>query len=88
MRVFKIVLLTVLSLGFLVGATLFLIGYLKPQPGGILIDSSPASNVYINGKYVDKTPYKNVFETGKVRVRLVPVDATIWIKENTLIKRS
>lgn len=72
MKVFKIVTLTILSLAFLAGASFFLIGYLKPQPGGILVDSTPSSNVYINGKYVDKTPYKNTFESGEVTVKLVP----------------
>lgn len=72
MRVIKIVIFTIISLFFLVGAILFLVGYLKPSPGGISIDSSPSSNVYINGEYVDKTPYKNIYEVNKTKVRLVP----------------
>lgn len=55
---------------------LFLINYLKPKYGGILINTSPTASVYINGKLTGKTPYTNILNGKEITVRLVPDDAT------------
>jgi len=72
MRTFKIVAITVLSIGFLAAAGLFLIGYFKPKPAGILITSTPTSSVFIDGQLMGKTPYEGVFDPGTVLVGLIP----------------
>lgn len=77
MKYIKIIIVTLLSVSFLVGAFFFAVGYLKPSPGGVYIDTIPSSNVYINGKYMDVTPYKNTFEVGKVKIKMVPNDTTL-----------
>ncbi len=72
MKTLKIVSATVVTLLFLAGAFFFLIGYLKAKPGGIFVDSNPASSVYINGNLVGKTPYSGTYETGQINLKLVP----------------
>ncbi len=47
-------------------------GYLKPKPGGILINTTPISSVYINGDLVGKTPFRGTYDTGSVGIKLVP----------------
>ncbi len=72
MKVVKIIIITALSILIVGGVTLFLIGYLKPKPGGLLINTSPASSVYVDDILVGKTPYEGTFEAGEVVVKLVP----------------
>lgn len=47
-------------------------GYLKPKPGGILVSTTPASSVYINGNLVGKTPFKGTYDAGNISIKLVP----------------
>lgn len=64
--------MSMVSLIFLVAAVLFLIGYFKPKPGGIFIDSLPVSKVYVNGEFVGKTPYNGVYRAEEVTIKLIP----------------
>ena len=48
----------------IIGITLFLIGYLKPRPAGIFVDTSPASDVYINNVF-EENPERKIFGTFK-----------------------
>jgi hypothetical protein len=72
MKVFKIVIISLVALTALITATFFLIGYFKEKPGGILIKTSPVSDVYINGNPVGKTPYTSTFKAGEITLKLVP----------------
>lgn len=72
MRTLKTVVITFLAFGFLAAAGLFLVGFFKPKPGGILVNSTPASSVFINGNLVGTTPYEGPFEPGNVLIKLVP----------------
>ena len=72
MKTFKNLLIFILSLGFLLAAVLFLIGYFKPKPGGILVSTSPASSVYINGNLVGRTPFQGSYQAGQITIKLVP----------------
>ena len=72
MKIIKIVALTILGLSILGLVSLFLIGYLKPKPGGIFVDTAPVSNVYINNILVGKTPFKGMYDSGEITVKLVP----------------
>jgi hypothetical protein len=72
MKALRIVLISLVALIALVTATFFLIGYFKPKPGGIFIDTSPSSNVYINDALVGKTPYTNSYKAGEIALKLVP----------------
>ncbi len=72
MKIIKIAALVILGLLILGLASLFLIGYLKPKPGGLFVDTTPASNVYVNDVLVGKTPFKGVYDAGEIDVKLVP----------------
>ena len=72
MKIFKIVIISTVSLVALVAAVLFSIGFFKPKPGGIKITTNPSSSVYINGNFVGKSPYQGVYPAGKILLKLVP----------------
>ena len=66
-------LVVLLVVGFLVGLTLFLVGYIKPKSAGIFIETNPVSTVIIDGQQVGKTPYDATRKPGEVTVKLVPL---------------
>ena len=72
MKVFKIVLVSVLSVVIIVALAFFLIGYYKPKPAGIAVRTTPESNVYIDNKLIGKTPLDTAVEPGNVIVKIVP----------------
>lgn len=72
MKILKIVLITLISVGLLLVATLFLIGFLKPKPAGLRVDTSPGSSIYINGVLVGKTPFQGTEVAGEIFLKLVP----------------
>ena len=72
MKWVKVGLIAFLAGGFAIAAAFFLIGYVRPKPGGLLIDTVPKSNVYVNDSFVGKTQYKGTFPAGEATVRLVP----------------
>lgn len=72
MKVLRIVLISLVTLIAVATAVFFLIGYFREKPGGIFIDTNPASNVYIDGNLVGKTPYKNSRQAGSIILKLVP----------------
>lgn len=72
MKKFRNIVLILLGLGLLAGAVFFAVGILKPKGAGILIESSPASAVYINGEQVGRTPFSQTREPGEVTVKLIP----------------
>jgi len=76
MKTLRTITISFLSIIFLFGTTLFLIGYFKPKPGGISVTTSPASSIYINGSLVGKTPYEGTFKAGAVTLKLVPEDSS------------
>lgn len=77
MKILKVILLTLVSLGLLIGATMFLTGYFKPKPSGISIDSVPVSSVYINNRFAGKTPYKKMLEQDTISLKLIPDGITV-----------
>ena len=75
MKTLKVVLIVLVSLIVFVGAVLFIIGNLKSKPGGILVDTSPAASVYVNGELVGKTPLQKTYDAGEITLKLVPLIA-------------
>lgn len=51
---------------------LFYAGYFKPKGAGVLIETLPASTVYVDGEQVGRTPYKETRSPGEISIRLVP----------------
>ena len=73
MKTFKIIFVSVVTLAITAAAFYILMGYLAPKPSGLIVDTTPDSNVYINGDLVGKTPYQNTFKSKSVDLRLVPL---------------
>jgi hypothetical protein len=65
-------LLIIFGLGFVVSLAFFLIGYFKPKGAGLLIETTPASLVYINGQEKGRTPYDATVTPGEAVIKLVP----------------
>lgn len=72
MKTVKITIVVLVAASALVLAVLFLLGYFKEKPGGIFINASPVSDVYINGTPVGKTPYTGTYKAGEFTLKLVP----------------
>lgn len=72
MKTLKVVLLTVSGVVIVGIIGLFLVGYLKPKPGGLMVNTSPESNVFINNVMVGKTPFEGTYEAGDIVLKLVP----------------
>ncbi len=90
-----ITLLISLSLVFLFA----LLNVVKPENAGIIIESNPESQVFVNGKSVGKTPYQGYFSKKEVTVylqpintqtQLTPFETKVFLEEgvNTIIKRN
>lgn len=65
----SLIILSVLLISFVI---FFLSGKIKPKQAGILIETSPASTVFINGIRVGKTPYSGTYDPGEIDLKLVP----------------
>lgn len=73
MKTFKVVLIILISLLIFSGTAFFIIGYSKPKPGGIMVDTSPVSSVYVNGELAGKTPLQKTYDSGEIILKLVPL---------------
>lgn len=81
MRKLKIFILILVLAVLVVMVALFFIGYFRPKPAGLLVDTSPQSSVFLDGQLVGKTPYETTREGTEIVVKLVP--DTPELSENT-----
>ena len=72
MKIVRTVLIVMVSLIVVAATILFLLGYFRQKPGGVLINTSPVSNVYINNVLVGKSPYTGTYRAGEITLKLVP----------------
>lgn len=72
MQKLKLSLLIFASVVILFAVIFFLLGYLKPKGAGILVETNPASTVFIDGNQVGRTPYEATRSPGEISVKLVP----------------
>lgn len=72
MKVVRTVIVVLISLTAVIAAVFFSISYFREKPAGIFIDTSPISDVYINGSPVGKTPYRNTYKAGEILLKVVP----------------
>jgi hypothetical protein len=56
----------------IVGAALFLLGFLKPESAGLLVESVPAATVFIDGEQVGRTPHEATRKSGEIVIKLIP----------------
>jgi len=68
----KYVVLVAVILVSAVGLVLFVIGSLRPKLAGVFIDTSPGASVWIDGKQVGRTPFRETLKPSDVVVRLIP----------------
>lgn len=68
-RYLFIILIGIFSLA---GAALVIFNFFVPKASGLLIETSPASTVYINGEEVGRTPYTSLKSPGEITLRLIP----------------
>lgn len=73
MRVLKIVTIILITLLVVAATAFFLVGYFKPKPGGIRIDTTPSASVYINGELLGKTPFTREITAGQITLHLTPI---------------
>jgi hypothetical protein len=72
MKKLRNIVLILLALVLLIGASLFVTGVFKPTGAGIFIETDPVSAVYINGEQVGRTPYKETRDPGEITLKLIP----------------
>jgi len=72
MKTLKIASVVFVTLAVVITTGFFLIGYFKPKPAGIMVDTTPGSSVFINGNFVGKTPFRGTNTAGQISLKLVP----------------
>ena len=72
MKTFKVVLITITSLGILAGAVFFSIAYFQPKPGGLRVETDTPASVYVNSSLVGKTLFKGTYKAGEITLKVVP----------------
>jgi hypothetical protein len=72
MNKFKLILFIIFGFIIVLGVALFAIGSFKPKVAGIYVETNPASSVFIDGKQVGRTPFRNTVKPGEVVIRLIP----------------
>lgn len=68
----KIILLATALAGLVILTVFFVVGYFKPQKAGLIIETNPASMVFINAEQVGRTRYETTRNPGDIVVKLVP----------------
>lgn len=72
MKKLRFLLIALLIIFSLAGVALVVFNFLIPKASGLLIETSPASTVYINGEEVGRTPYTSLRKPGEITLRLIP----------------
>ncbi|MCH7640601.1 SH3 domain-containing protein [Patescibacteria group bacterium] len=72
MRKIRIIVLVLLGIVLVVSLIFFLVGVLRPQVAGLLIETDPSATVFIDGVQVGRTPYKETRKPEELVVKLVP----------------
>lgn len=82
-----LIIISILLISF---AVFFISTKIKPKKAGILIETTPASAVFINSVQVGKTPYTGTFDPGEIDLKLVPdaSDKPLIIFETRLLLSS
>lgn len=73
MRKIITIILILLGTGLLAAAAFFSIGYFRPKTAGVIINTNPASLVFVNGEELGRTPVDNKkLEPGEAIIKLIP----------------
>ncbi len=72
MKKLKSISIVLIVAGFILGVIFFVVGAFRQKSAGILIESTPSANVFIDGEHVGRTPYEGTKNLGEIVVKLVP----------------
>ncbi|KKR11613.1 MAG: hypothetical protein UT39_C0005G0048 [Candidatus Woesebacteria bacterium GW2011_GWA1_39_21] len=72
MKKLRTLLIVLIVIFVLAGFGLATFNFIVPKASGLLIETTPASMVYINGEDVGRTPFTSLRKTGEISLRLVP----------------
>jgi hypothetical protein len=77
-KVRLLIVITILVI-FFVGIIALILKYVQPTAAGILVESNPISDVYINNEFVGRTPYKKNRPPEEIVLKMIPegVDSSI-----------
>jgi hypothetical protein len=69
----RLSILIILGLLLLIGVVFFVVGSLEPKVSGIYINTNPPSTVWLDGRQVGQSPYRdNTIKPGETIVKLIP----------------
>jgi len=71
-KALKIVFVVFITLAVVVTTAIFLKDYFRTKPAGLIVETDPASSVYIDGNFVGKTPYNRTDKAEQISLKLVP----------------
>lgn len=72
MKILKVTFVIFVTFAVIATTVFFLRDYLKPKPAGLMVETTPASSIYINGNFVGKTPYEGTLAAGQIDLKLIP----------------
>ena len=72
MKKLRSLLIVLLVIFCLAAVGLVIFNFFVPKASGLLIETSPASTVYIDGEEVGRTPYTSLRKSGEMSLRLIP----------------
>lgn len=84
MRKWKFLVITLVATLLLAGIMFFLLGF-KKSDAKILVDSSPAASVFLDGVQTGRTPYEGTYKPGEVTVKLIPQSGESWETKINLV---
>lgn len=68
-------------LGLIALFVLYSLGMFKNKQAGILVDSDPVSEVFINGELKGNTPYEGFHKAEEIRLKIRPVDSSLSLDD-------
>lgn len=71
LRIFGTIFLVV---GFLVSLSILLLETLKPKTAGLRVETTPAADVYLGGKFLGTTPVETTLAPNEASLKLIPKD--------------
>lgn len=72
MRKFKTIVIVIVAIVAALLLVFFLVGYFKPKNAGVIVQTDPTSQVFINGEFAGRTPYEATLDPEEVVIKLVP----------------
>jgi len=72
MKKLRTVSIVLIVAGLILGIVFFVVGSFKPKSAGIIIETTPAANIFIDGEQIGRTPYDGTRKPGEITIKLIP----------------